>query len=397
MTSWRGLAGLALAGMLAACATQPQGPAAPRRQPVAHGRHHPSGHAAPRPAPSAVTTDDWTDLPGWNGEDHLAALAAVSAACAASKDVALIPVCRRLRAAAPADEAAARAFLEHNFRYALLAGDGLLTAYFSPQYEAREAPVDDFTAPVRPKPAVAVAVSAPDVAPDPIADVLDPSTPIQPPPVLAPPIMPDRGEIEAQPAPDALAWMRPEDLFFLQIQGSGVLVFPDGVRLKAAFTASNGQPFVGLAKVMREQGLIDDAHSSGGAIRAWLADHRGPVADAVMRQNPRYVFFRLDPDDGGQPPGSAGVPLPAGRAIAVDLTRHAVGEIYWIDASAPALAGAFPVYRRLTAALDTGGAIKGDIRADLYIGRGDAAGREAGRVRHVLHLYRLVPLAEPAP
>ena len=195
------------------------------------------------------------------------------------------------------------------------------------------------------------------------------------------------------PAGDAAAWMRPEDLFFMQIQGSGVLVTPDGRRMRAVFAGSNGRPFVGIARVMRKSGLIDDAHSSGDAIRAWLAAHRGPEADAVMDQNPRYVFFSLVPDDGRQPSGAAGVPLPPGRALAMDASRHGFGELYWIDAAAPALAGAFPTYRRMAAALDVGGAIKGEVRADLYTGVGDEAGREAGRVRHVLRLYRLRPRA----
>jgi len=114
-----------------------------------------------------------------------------------------------------------------------------------------------------------------------------------------------------------------------------------------------------------------------------------------MRLNPRYVFFSTTPDDGVQPVGAAGVPLPPGRAIAVDPARHAMGELFWIDAAAPILTGAFPAYRRLALALDTGGAIKGDARADLYLGLGDEAGQEAGRVRHVLKMYRLAP--KPAP
>jgi membrane-bound lytic murein transglycosylase A len=89
--------------------------------------------------------------------------------------------------------------------------------------------------------------------------------------------------------------------------------------------------------------------------------------------------------------GAAGIPLPAGRAIAVDAGKHALGELFWLDAGAPKLAGAFPAYRRLAVALDVGGAIKGDVRADLYTGTGPAAGAEAGRVRHELRLYRLVP------
>jgi membrane-bound lytic murein transglycosylase A len=89
--------------------------------------------------------------------------------------------------------------------------------------------------------------------------------------------------------------------------------------------------------------------------------------------------------------GAARVPLPAGRAVAVDRATHAMGDLLWIDGSKPMLAGARPSYRRLAMALDIGGAIKGQARADLYLGQGAAAGAEAGRVRHELRLYRLTP------
>ena len=88
------------------------------------------------------------------------------------------------------------------------------------------------------------------------------------------------------------------------------------------------------------------------------------------------------------------MPLTAGRALAVDPAYHGYGALYWIDASAPTLAGANRSYRRLALALDTGAAIRGERRADLYLGRGDAAGQEAGRVRHVLSLVRLIPVTD---
>jgi len=94
--------------------------------------------------------------------------------------------------------------------------------------------------------------------------------------------------------------------------------------------------------------------------------------------------------------GAAGIRLPPGRAAAVDPAFHTMGELLWIDAEAPTLAGAFPRYQRLAVALDTGIAIKGDSRADIYLGEGPEAGLEAGRVRHVLRLYRLVP-QDPTP
>jgi membrane-bound lytic murein transglycosylase A len=114
-----------------------------------------------------------------------------------------------------------------------------------------------------------------------------------------------------------------------------------------------------------------------------------------MDLDPRYIFFKLIPDDGGEPIGGAGLPLPPGRSIAIDPAWRAYGDLYWIEATSPILAGAMKSYRRLVMALDTGSAIKGPIRADLYLGRGSEAGSEAGRVRHNLTLVRLIPLAQP--
>ncbi len=389
MRALRGLCGLGLAAALAACATLPPPAEIPHESlPRPRPRAEPTQPVTPppqnQPAPLA-----WSDLPGWEAEDHLAALAAVRAACRVRHNPDLGRVCRALSASPPRDDREARAFLETSFSPEPDPGDGLLTGYFAPQYEARQSPEPPFTAPVRARP------DAMDLL---LASVLDAPMDRDQPADQDIPTAPDRAGIDAMPADGALAWMRPEDLFFMQIQGSGVLVLPDGRRFKAAFAGSNARPFVGLAKLMRQDGLLDDAHSSGEAIRSWLADHRGPDADAMMQRNPRYVFFKVGPDDGLDPVGAAGVPLPAGRALAMDLSRHSLGELYWIDAEAPALAGAFPTYRRLAAALDTGGAIRGEVRADLYFGVGDDAGRQAGRVRHRLRLYRLVPVGDlPGP
>lgn len=318
------------------------------------------------PAPSLAT------LPGWAQEDHVAALRAVQGACAASRDSALREICHAEAALDLFDDAGARAFLEANFQAVRVEGAGRLTAYFMPEYEASPVRTGGFTAPVRPRPS---GLPARDASPSGNAPYAD------------------RAVIEARPAADALAWMRPEDLFFMQIQGSGVLAFPGGRREKAVYAGNNGAPFVGIATPMRTQGLLTDQDTSGEAIRAWLALHRGAEANAIMELDPRYVFFNLTRDDGADPYGAAGVRLIPGRSLAVDPAWHAMGELLWLDATAPALAGAFPTYQRLAVALDTGGAIKGPVRADLYLGRGAAAGLEAGRVRHTLALYRLVPIA----
>lgn len=390
----RAIAPLALAGLLlSACAsvvTPPPSAALPAAPPVQTTPEAPPPQAQTPPAPPNAAIS-FADLPGWALEDHLAALKAFQAGCGVAKDPALTRVCGQARAAKDLDAAGARAFFEVNFEPRAVGAkeggdDGLLTAYFAPRYQARMSRNAEFSAPVRRLPDDLVVL---DLGPFEPALIGKKVTGHVEGKTFVP--YPDRAEIEAVPTDQPLAWMRPEELFFLQIQGSGVLVLPDGRRVKAVFAGTNGKPFVGIASPMRDKGLLPDNNTSGDAIRAWLAEHRGPEADAIMRLNPRYVFFKMAEDDGKEPQGSAGVSLPPGRAIAVDPSRHAYGALYWLDASAPALAGAFPVYRRLAVALDTGGAIKGEVRADLYMGTGPEAGAEAGRVRHVLRLYRLVP------
>ncbi|MES2032731.1 MAG: MltA domain-containing protein [Pseudomonadota bacterium] len=373
--------GLALALLVSACATpKTDGPLIPSTPPVTP--------VPPRPTSPPASGAAVSSLPGWASEDHVAALTAYRSTCSVARDRASSVVCSKARQLTNPDDQAARQFLETNFRAQQVGAPGLLTAYYAPVYEARISNRDGFSAPVLSRPDDLEMVDARRVDPEARSGSLAPARKrgerYEP--------YPDRNAIETTRPGVVLAWMRPEDLFFLQIQGSGVLTFPDGRRKRVAFAAHNGRPFVGIAKPMRERGLLEDSNTSGSAISRWLAEHRGPEADEIMRLNPRYVFFSIADDDGQDPVGAAGIPLPAGRAIAVDTSRHEMGELFWIDASAPVLTDAFPTYRRLAVALDTGGAIKGAVRADLYMGRGGDAGVEAGRVRHTLRMYRLVPV-----
>jgi membrane-bound lytic murein transglycosylase A len=368
---------------------------------------------------------------------------AFRAGCKAVRDAALHGVCIAAADTLIIDDDQARQFFERHFRVETLPGEGVLTGYFAPVYTARTSRDGEYSAPVRPPPPPTQRIQPPpppnmdsfspakasdrpgaadgdpapdlptlsvaqtDTAPsetDRIGALLDDPAPVPTntapnapssspgPPEAIPLREAERALIEQAPADDAIAWMRPEDLFLMQIQGSGVLVFPDGRRRRAAYAGDNGKPFVAIARVMVKGGLLPQNGVSGDGIRRWLSAHAGVEADEIMRKNPRYVFFQMVDDAAGEPLGAAGTPLPPGRAIAMDRTHHAFGVPYWIDAEAPILAGASVRYHRLAIALDTGGAIRGPIRADLYFGTGDAAGREAGRVRHVLRLARLVPV-----
>lgn len=358
-------------GLLAACATTPApGPVRPGPGPGPDAPLPVRPGPPPRPAPQGVSP---ATLPGWDDEDHLAAFNAWADGCRAARDPASQAQCARAmhlrRTSRPVTPSMARAFFESGFT--VVAAEtangqpGLLTSYFAPEYPARRVRDETFDAPVLAAPAGWRRGQT----------------------------LPERAEIEANPPTEILGWMRAEDLFFLQIQGSGYLTFEDGSKARAAYAADNGHPFTGIARPMAEQGLLPQNGTSGEAIRGWLADHRGAEARAVMALNPRYIFFKLDPDDGGDPAGAAGVPLTARRAIAVDPGHWRYGDLAWISADGGNLAGARGSYHGLVVALDTGSAIRGPVRADLYMGRGDAAGAEAGAVRHPLRMWRLVPRA----
>lgn len=305
-------------------------------------------------------------LPGWDQEDHLSALKTYAQGCAVLRPASqTCQSARDISARANLSPSEARAFLEERFWATEVrnndGSNGMLTAYFAPEYPARAYPDAEFDAPVLSRPANLGSVG-------------------------------DRAAIEAGSAQsEALAWMRAEDLFFLQIQGSGNLTFPDGRRMRAAYAADNGQRFVGIARPMAERGLLPQNGTSGDAIKGWLSRNRGPVAREVMNLNPRYIFFTLRPDDGREAVGAANIPLPARRSIAVDPSHWTYGETVWIEADGGNLMGARASYRGLVMALDTGSAIRGQVRADLYIGTGEAAGQEAGAVRHPLRMWRISP------
>jgi len=396
VTARTGFGVLCFGLVLAACSTSRQTMA-----PLPPETDITSSPASEDPGPAgSVEADSPAALSGWSSEDHLAAFQAYLLGCGVSRDTDGSALCERARLLArtsrPVTSYAARRFFETGFRVVPVnpADDrpGLLTSYFAPEYPARRDRSEDFDTPVLARPRdlertpAGVVQRRPDGSTGPYAD---------------------RAAIEAaaaagSPSAPVLAWMKAEDLFFLQIQGSGYLTFEDGQTGRAAYAADNGRPFVGIARPMVAQGLLPDNGTSGDAIRAWLASHRGREARAVTALNPRYIFFDLQPDNPDQassehPAGAAGVPLTPRRSVAVDPAHWAYGDLFWIRADiggqddGPTLVGATGDYRGLVMALDTGSAIRGPVRADFYMGRGEAAGSEAGSVRHPLRMWRLVP------
>ncbi|HVZ30569.1 MAG TPA: MltA domain-containing protein [Asticcacaulis sp.] len=375
---------LGLTLLVAACAETPHpgpgpGPTPPVNPPVTP----PVTPESPNPVPENLRL---STLPGWEDSDAFVALEALRATCVYKKGRQYAAVCQAMAAQDFESPRQIKAFLIRNLAVEPIDGQGTLTGYFVPDYQADYVKSDEFSQPVRPKPDDLVVVAGSQL------------TPAQSATKVAARKSGDkyvayytRAQIEQMPV-SAAYYMRPEDYFFMQLQGSGFLDLPDGKRVYAAYAADNGLPFVGIAKVMVEKGILASNQTSGDNIHAWLAAHRGAEAQGIMNANPRYGFFAIQPNQ-TEPLGAAGLPLPPGSAIAVDPAYHDLGDLFWVDASVGgnALNNAFPVYQRMVSALDTGGAIKGNIRADLYVGHGDRAGSEAGKIKHVLHMYRIVP------
>lgn len=180
----------------------------------------------------------------------------------------------------------------------------------------------------------------------------------------------------------------PVDAFFLHIQGSGRVRLEDGRVLRLGYAGQNGHPYVAIGKVLVEQGEMTRETVSMQSIRAWLKAHP-ERRDAMLAANPSYVFFRALADDYPDlgPPGSQGVPLTPGRSLAIDPGFHALGMPVWLDSVTPD----GDMFQRLMVAQDTGGAIRGPVRGDVFWGFGEQAAEIAGRMNAEGRLYVLLP------
>jgi membrane-bound lytic murein transglycosylase A len=156
--------------------------------------------------------------------------------------------------------------------------------------------------------------------------------------------------------------------------------------MRVGYAAQNGHPYVPVGRLLIERGALAREAVSMQSIRAWMAANPGE-AGALMAANPSYVFFRELTGDG--PLGSEGVALTAGRSLAVDRVHVALGTPVWLDAEDPLDPGRR--VRRLMVAQDTGGAIRGIVRGDVFWGSGEAAAERAGRMRSAGRLWLLLP------
>ena len=338
--------------------------------------------------------DPFGSLNGWQQADIGAGLSALRRSCAVfseQDDTALLssaapwagaaadwsPICSALNVTA--DPRMTKTILE-----ALLVpveiidpdGRSRFTGYFEPTYPARRRPEYPFTE---------AAAGVPDDLVGQSGGVFQrlPSGRMRP--------YPARADITRNGVVP-LVYMRPSDLFFLQIQGSGRLEMPDGEVLRIAFAAHNGHPFRSTANWLINRGWIARHQASMSGISLWMQQAPESQMRAAMNSNPRYIFFRIDretPADLG-PRGSLGVPLTPLGSMAVDNEYLAPGIPLFVKTTAPGLNGDWSGF---LVAQDTGNAIKGPVRGDIYFGTGVAAGQRAETVNAPGRLWALLPRA----
>ncbi|PWB32153.1 transglycosylase [Pseudomonas sp. SDI] len=190
-----------------------------------------------------------------------------------------------------------------------------------------------------------------------------------------------------------LAWLTdPMDLQFLQIQGSGRIQLENGRQLRVGYADQNGHPYRPVGRWLVEQGQLKKEEVTMGAIHAWAEANPTRVPE-LLASNPSYVFFSTRPDSNEGPRGSLNVPLTAGYSVAIDRKVIPLGSLLWLSTTRP---DGSPVARPV-AAQDTGGAIAGEVRADLFWGTGAAAGQLAGDMKQQGQIWLLWPKGAPLP
>jgi membrane-bound lytic murein transglycosylase A len=374
---------------------------------------------APPPAPPAIAFQParFADLPGYHADRVAEALPALARSCArmtprnergldsydrygTGND--WKPFCTALAALPPGDDAGLRRLIEGELQPVAVIGDGkpegLFTGYYEPLVRGSRQKQGTYTTPLYRQPPDLVQVDLGEfrdsLKGQRIAGRVRDGR-------LRP--YEDRGQIDAGALNNKnleIVWLDDaSDAFFLQVQGSGLVQLDTGARLRVGFAAQNGHPYVAIGRVMIDRGTLTREDVSMQAIRAWLRAHP-TAAPELLRQNPSYVFFRELPapkDDLDGPPGAQGVALVPGRSLAVDRSHFALGLPVWVDATRPTDSGDASVpFQRLMVAQDTGGAIRGAVRGDVFWGAGAAAENIAGRMKHPGRTWLLLPKAVAA-
>jgi membrane-bound lytic murein transglycosylase A len=349
----------------------------------------------------------WADIAGWRDDDHLQAYKAFRVSCkpisaqltppadAKALGTSLRDPCRAARANDISDGAKAKAFFEEHFfplRISRLGeDDGFVTGYYEPVLDGSRTQTDVYTVPVYRRPSnLFVRGFKQDAALPNKGQVFRK--------IGRRKLVPyyDRAEIEDGAIAGRgleICWLKGQtDLLFAQIQGSARIRLEDGSTMRINYDAHNGYPYTAVGRILIDRGIIPKEQMSMQKIREWM-EQNPDGANELRRQNRSFVFFReVQLSDKDEAVGAQGVPLTPGRSIAVDRALHVYGTPFFIEGQLPIESEQSKTpFHRLMIAQDTGSAIVGPARADLYFGAGADAGKVSGRLRHNMRFVILIP------
>ena len=342
----------------------------------------------------ALTPVAWEAVDGWRLDDPSAALDAFIKGCATiSKRADWGKVCNDAVRVGPDRDAVRRFFEErftpHQVRNPDGSDTGLITGYYIPNLNGSRQRSDRYRYPLYAVPDDLLIVDLRSVYPD-LANYRLRGR------LVGRRVVPyySRAELDSDPAPLAgkeLFWIDdPVELFFMHIQGSGRVLLDDGSAVMVHFADQNGYPFRSIGKLLLDRGEMTREQMSMQNIKAWAQQHPGETA-ALLNENASYVFFETLPGSPATAPGALGIPLIAERSIAVDTHTIPLGAPVFLSTTRPS---SKEPLQRLVVAYDTGGAIRGAVRADFFWGQGEVAGALAGRMKQKGKMWVLLPRPE---
>lgn len=351
----------------------------------------------------------FSDLPGWHSDDpsilfgalercreHVSLIKPYKTGSLGISVADLMPVYQAAAKFAPRGPSACRAFFEDHFQPFRIDTDGFVTGFYEPEVPVNETPDETFRFPFYRRP----------------ADLIDIDASNRPPEVDETIFFgrlqngrigdyPDRraidgGYLDGKSLEIAYAQSK-ADVFFAHVQGAARLVYPDGRTKRITYSAKSGHAFSAIGKLLIDRGEIDRETVSMGSIRRWLAEHPDQ-ADEVFWHNRSYIFFREEADGDPLlgPVAAAKVQLVPGRSLAVDKTIHTFGMPFFVHSQTLTRLDGGKPFGRLMLSLDTGSAILGPARGDIFTGSGSAAGDAAGGIRNAATMYILIPKAAAA-
>ncbi len=347
----------------------------------------------PKPVAKPLRAARWEDLSGWpvvEGDDLSLSFNAFLNSCEALQRKELWrEVCASARALEGRGDGALRNWFETHLQPWQLVNpdgtrEGLVTGYYEPLLKGSRVSQGTYLHPIYGVPGDLIDVELGDLYPELKHMRLRGR-------IVGRKLVPyySRADWEkSQRSDNVLIWADDAfDVFFMQIQGAGQVQLDDGSRIRVGYAEQNGHPYRSIGRWLIDQGELKAEQASMQGIKAWAKAHPQRVQE-LLNANPSYVFFRELPVNGAGPPGALGVPLTPERSIAVDARHTILGAPVWLSTTYP---NSERPLARLMLAQDTGGAIRGPVRADFYWGSGNDAGLQAGKMRQRGQMWVVLP------